>query len=76
MAALSPKPPAAKLLPAPRAMRWVEALVSAAPTLEPPAVVAPGIEVLLPGGARVLVTSAEQARLAAQLINALRSSSC
>lgn len=42
LAALSPKPPAAKLLPAPRAVRLMEALVSAAPTPEP-AAVAPGI---------------------------------
>lgn len=34
------------------------------------------LEVLLPGGARVLVADAHQVALTAQLINALRSSSC
>lgn len=76
VAALPPKPPAARLLPAPRAVRLVEALVPVAPTPEPHGAVTLALEVLLPGGARVLVADARQAALAAQFINALRSSSC
>jgi hypothetical protein len=64
-------------LPQPGALRLVEAVVpqalSALP--EPADVASRALEVLLPGGAKVLVADARQAALAAQLLNSLRASS-
>ena len=47
-------------------MGWVEAVVAS------PADALPALEVLLPGGARLLVADAQQAALAAHLLNNLR----
>ena len=49
-----------------RSMGWVEAVVAS------PADALPALEVLLPGGARLLVADAQQAALAAHLLNNLR----
>jgi hypothetical protein len=58
----------------PRSLGWVEAVVAAPadalPALSGSAQAA--LEVLLPGGARLLVADAEQAALAAQILNHLR----
>lgn len=61
---------------APAAVRLVEAVFAAAPTAQPappgPATVAAAtLEVLLPGGAKVMVGNAQQVALAAQLLKAL-----
>ena len=56
----------------PVAPRLVEAVVAGMPApLEPGAGAAGALEVLLPGGAKALVASADQAALAAQLIKVL-----
>ena len=68
----------AAALPAPAALRLVEAVVAQAPPpgasgTSPARPVAP-LEVVLPGGVRVFVASTQQAALAVQLIQALRAS--
>jgi hypothetical protein len=63
------------------ALRLVEAALPSAAILTPPASVEPaaarqpeGLEVLLPGGARIRVANATQVELAAQLLKALAKS--
>lgn len=58
----------------PRSLGWVEAVVAApADALPAPSRSAQAVlEVLLPGGARLLVADAQQAALAAHLLNNLR----
>lgn len=70
---------AAAALPAPKALRLMEAVMTPPAKVLPPTVqpVQQALEVVLPGGAKMLVADAPQVALAAQLINALRvSSSC